>query len=68
MFAFYRSGETLIRIYDHGTDWRVVCGPSERWCSTWAADRRASLVRAVTVMVEHLGQAFDPDLFVITGG
>lgn len=48
--AFTRTRAGLFKVYDHGDDWQIV-GPSfERWTSTWAQDRRSSLLRACSLI------------------
>jgi hypothetical protein len=68
MKAFYRNGETLIKVYDHDSDWQALCQhgkqAAEFWSSTWAADRRGSLVNAFGNACSRLGVAFDPSCVV----
>jgi hypothetical protein len=48
--AFTRTAAGLFKIYDHGTDWQIIGPGFERWRSTWAHDRAASLRAAAAII------------------
>jgi hypothetical protein len=53
MIAFYTNGKILVKAYQHGSDWQLLCDKQERWFSVWTNDKRASLVSAFSSFVGH---------------
>jgi hypothetical protein len=64
--GFYRSGETLVKVYDEGDDVRVSYGTGEFWFSMWSNNRLAAIHRAIVETCRRIDAICDESLIVFT--